>query len=64
MPDHPDEDPSTKRYGTRWYCFSCGADGTIIDAGAAVYDLEPSGAGYYEIRRRLLADLGLTRRPV
>jgi hypothetical protein len=61
MPDHPDEDPSTKCYGTRWKCFSCDAEGSIIDAGAAVYGLEPTGRGYHEIRRRLLADLGLGR---
>jgi hypothetical protein len=39
--------------------FSCGAGGSIIDVGSAVYGLEPRGHGYREIRRRLVADLGL-----
>jgi hypothetical protein len=61
MPDHRDEHPSAKAYGARWKCFSCGAEGTIIDLGAALYDLEPTGRGYHEIRSHLLADLGLAR---
>jgi hypothetical protein len=60
-PDHPDERPSAKCYGTRWYCFSCGAGGSIIDAAAAIYGLDPTGRGWFEVRRRLLADLGITR---
>jgi hypothetical protein len=58
-PHHPDEHPSAKCYGTRWVCFSCGAGGSIIDAASAIYAIEPTGSGYREIRRRLLADLGV-----
>jgi hypothetical protein len=57
MPDHEDVHPSAKCYGTRWHCFSCGAGGTIIDLGAAVYDLEPRGAGFIELRRRIASAL-------
>jgi hypothetical protein len=60
-PHHPDEHPSAKCYGTRWVCFGCGAGGSIIDVAAAIYGIEPTGSGYWEIRRRLLADLGVGR---
>jgi hypothetical protein len=59
MPDHEDRHPSCKVTSTHWRCWSCGAGGSIIDLGAAVYGLEPRGSGYHEIRRRLLVDLGL-----
>jgi hypothetical protein len=57
MPDHPDEHPSCKCYGTRWVCFSCGAQGGIIDLASEIYGLEPTGREYWQIRDRLVADL-------
>jgi hypothetical protein len=61
VPAHADNNPSCTVTETLWRCWSCGAGGTIIDLGAAIYGLEPTGAGYVEIRRRLLADLGFSR---
>ena len=61
-PDHEDRHPSCKVTSTHWRCWSCGAGGSIIDLGAAIYAVEPTGWGYREIRRRLLADLGLVGR--
>jgi hypothetical protein len=57
--------PSLQAYGTDWACFgSCEpapgrdhAGGTIIDFGARLYGIEPRGAGFHDIRRRLAADL-------
>lgn len=40
-----------------WFCFGCDRGGTIIDMGAALFGLEPRGAGYVEIRRRVAAAL-------
>lgn len=40
-----------------WFCFACRRGGSIIDFGALLYDVEPRGRGYWEIRRRLAADL-------
>jgi hypothetical protein len=40
-----------------WFCFGCERGGTIYDLGALIYGLEPRGAGFHEIRRRLAADL-------
>lgn len=57
MPDHEDLHPSGKVYGSRWICFSCGAGGSIIDLGAALYGIPATGRGYWEIRDRLIADL-------
>ena len=60
LPGHDDHAPSCHLYDDPeqgWYCFGCGRGGTIIDFGAALYELEPRGPGYQEIRRRLRADL-------
>ncbi len=40
-----------------WYCWPCQAGGTIIDLGARLYGIEPRGAGYHELRRRLAGEL-------
>ena len=56
-PFHQDRTPSLHVYQDGWYCFGCDAGGSIIDFGAALYDLEPRGAGYREIRQRLERDL-------
>ncbi len=60
LPGHDDRTPSFQTYPTPergWVCFGCGKGGTIIDLGAELYGLEPRGAGYREIRRRLASDL-------
>ena len=55
--------PSLEVYDTPergWACFGDGCDsagGTIIDFGAKLYGVEPRGAGYHEIRRRLVDNL-------
>jgi hypothetical protein len=59
LQDHDDKTPSFQIYGDGWHCFGCNRGGSIIDFGAALYSLEPRGQGYREIRRRLVADLGL-----
>ena len=58
-PWHDDWNPSLHAYdGDRgWFCFQCGAGGSIIDLGARLYGIEPRGRGFHEIRRRLIADL-------
>lgn len=59
-PFHPDTDPSLQTYvdpDRGWYCFGCGRGGSIIDWGAVTYGIEPRGAGYWEIRRRLSREL-------
>jgi hypothetical protein len=62
VPGHEDRHPSCQVTSRGWRCWSCGAGGSIIDLGAAIYGIEPVDRGYHEIRRRLLADLGLARR--
>lgn len=60
LPGHDDRTPSFQTYPTPergWSCFGCGKGGTIIDFGAALFGVEPRGAGYHEIRRRLAAEL-------
>jgi hypothetical protein len=59
LPDHEDRSPSFQVYDDGWHCFGCGRGGSIIDLAAALYGIEPRGPGYREIRRRLVADLGL-----
>ncbi len=59
-PFHEERTPSLHAYddpGRGWCCFGCGRGGSIIDFGAELYGVEPRGAGYYEIRRRLAAEL-------
>jgi DNA primase len=59
LPEHEDRSPSFRVYPDGWHCFGCGRGGSIIDFGAALYGVEPRGSGYREVRRRLVADLGL-----
>jgi hypothetical protein len=54
MPDHEDAHPSAKAYGTRWKCFSCNAEGTIIDVAGAVYGLATTGPDYLLLRDRIV----------
>jgi hypothetical protein len=59
-PFHEDWRPSFHCYEdaeSGWYCFQCTRGGGIVDFGALLYGIEPRGAGFHEIRRRLAADL-------
>ena len=59
-PFHDDSTPSLEVYDDPaggFFCFGCERGGTIIDFGAELYGIEPRGAGYHEVRRRLAADL-------
>ena len=58
-PDHDDRRPDCSPRERDWRCFGCGANGSIIDLGALLYDLEPRGRGFFEIRNRLLAEPGM-----
>jgi hypothetical protein len=40
-----------------WFCWGCSRGGTIVDFGASLYEIEPRGRGYHDIRRRLAQDL-------
>jgi hypothetical protein len=53
-PDHEDRHPSCSVREERWRCFSCGANGTVIDLAAIVFGVEPYGRGFFEVRDRLL----------
>jgi hypothetical protein len=61
LPDHDDHTPSFQVLSSHWRCFGCNRGGSVIDFAAALYGIEPRGSGYVEIRRRLLADLGVGR---
>lgn len=54
-PDHEDSTPSCSVRDERWRCFGCGANGTVIDLASIVFGIEPYGAGFFEVRERLLA---------
>lgn len=54
VPEHEDRHPSCSVREIRWRCFSCGANGTVIDLAAVVFDIEPYGRGFFELRERLL----------
>jgi CHC2 zinc finger/Bifunctional DNA primase/polymerase, N-terminal len=59
-PFHEETEPSLHCYDDPdrgWYCFGCSTGGSIIDFGARLYGIEPRGAGFHEIRRRLTYDL-------
>ncbi len=59
-PFHDDRTPSLEVYddpARGWFCFGCERGGTIIDFGAALYGIEPRGASFGELRRRLAAGL-------
>jgi hypothetical protein len=59
-PFHADRTPSLHVYEhpeRGWCCFGCGIGGTIIDFGAHLFGIEPRGAGYHELRRRVAEQL-------
>jgi len=58
-PDHDDRWPDCSPRERDWRCFVCGANGSIIDLGALLYGIQPRGRGFFEIRNRLLAELGM-----
>jgi len=55
--DHEDKRPSCHVEADVFYCHGCGRGGSIVDLGALLWKIEPRGAGYHEIRRRLEAEL-------
>jgi hypothetical protein len=60
LPDHEDRTPSCHVYddpAQGFYCFGCNRGGTIIDLGAALWSIEPRGAGYHQIRERIEHEL-------
>jgi hypothetical protein len=61
-PDHDDRFASVAVHERLFNCHGCGAAGSIIDLGALLYGEQPRGAGFFRIRERLLADLGLDER--
>lgn len=58
-PDHDDDVASCAVRERLFFCNGCPTRGSIIDLGALLYDLEPRGRGFFEIRNRLLAELGM-----
>lgn len=58
-PDHDDHFPSCRVWESGFKCYGCSAGGSIIDLGALLFGIEPRGAGFFQIRERLLADLGM-----
>jgi hypothetical protein len=55
-PLHEDSTPSLHVYETPaggWYCFGCGRGTSVYDLAAAIWRLEPRGADFLELRRRL-----------
>lgn len=58
-PDHEDREGSCAVRARLFFCNGCDAKGSIIDLGALLYGIEPRGAGFFQIRSRLFADLGM-----
>lgn len=58
-PEHDDRFASCAVHVRLFHCHACAAGGSIIDLGALLYGIEPRGSGFFEIRRRLLAELGI-----
>lgn len=61
-PDHDDRWPSCTVRERLFFCNGCEANGSIIDLGRLLYGIEPRGAGFHELRGRLLAALGMEDR--
>lgn len=58
-PDHDDAMASCAVRERLFFCNGCSAKGSIIDLGALLYGIQPRGRGFFEIRNRLLAELGM-----
>jgi len=59
-PFHDDHTPSLHAYNDPlqgWFCFGCGRGGDIYTFAGLLWEIEPRGAGYHEICRRLEAEL-------
>jgi hypothetical protein len=56
-PDHEDRSPSFRVGDELFHCFGCGRGGSVVDLGGLLWGIEPRGAGYFEICRRLEAEL-------
>jgi hypothetical protein len=57
LPGHEDRTPSCRVGHALFHCFGCGRGGSIVDLAAELWGIEPRGAGYFEIRERLEAEL-------
>ena len=55
--DHEDRTPSCHVEAEVFFCFGCGRGGSIVDLAGLLWGLEPRGAGYHEVCRRLEAEL-------
>ena len=63
-PFHRDRTPSMQLYGDRgFYCFGCGAGGTIFDFASRIWGISPRGAAFIELRERLRVQFALTKAP-
>jgi len=63
-PFHDDTVPSLQLYPDgSFYCFGCGKGGTIIDFAAHLWHINPRGAGFIELRKRLAERFSLERAP-
>jgi hypothetical protein len=61
-PFHEDARPSLHLYEDgHFYCFGCGACGSIVDFAARLWGIEPHGAGFNEIVSRLRERFGPVR---
>ena len=61
-PFHNDDTPSLQLYpGGTFYCFGCRRGGTIYDFAAALWQIQPRGAGFIALRERLAAQFQLQR---
>ena len=59
-PFHDDDTPSLQLYaGGTFYCFGCLRGGTIYDFAAALWQIQPRGAGFIALRERLAAQFQL-----
>jgi hypothetical protein len=55
-PLHDDQTPSLHVYpdaARGWYCFGCRRGGSVYDLAAAMWNVEPRGAGFVAVRERL-----------
>ena len=55
--DHEDKTPSFHVGDELYFCHGCCRGGSIVDLGGLLWGIEPRGAGYHEICRRLEAEL-------
>jgi hypothetical protein len=52
--------PSLHAYGDPelgWYCYGCDQGGDIITLASMLYGIEPRGAGFHTLRRRIASEL-------